>query len=183
MELFAGAAPIALGLAGGLLGLAMGIGPDLIRDRWRKHFRIQLINAMNNGELSYSDLQHLAERWSQDRKAILQSLRVLLSSAISEADDPLHQKADKLRVLLEVHEATEPFAELPENIRLQLKQIGKLLTSNKDSIGQLAASLSTLYAANQRESEKQKKLSVWGFVVGLIGIALSIPGLYITFSK
>lgn len=163
--------------------MAIGIGPDLVKDVWRKGFRNQLTNAINNGELSYSDLQHLAERWNQDRKAVLQSLRVLLSTAISEADNPLHPKAGKLRVLLEVHVATEPFAELPENISLQLKQIGKNLSSNQDSITQLAASLSSLYAKNQRDSEKQKKLSVWGFVVGVIGIALSIPGLYITFAK
>lgn len=183
IDLFAGTAPIALGAVGAIFAMAISIGPDFVKDTWRKRFRAQLASALANGQLSYSDLQHLAERWNQDRKAVLQSLRVLLSTAISEADSSLNANADKLRVLLEVHEATEPFAELPENISLQLKQIGRNLPSDKESISQLAASLSTLYVANQRESDKQKKLSFWGFVVGLIGIALSIPGLYITFAK
>ncbi|MFE8644777.1 hypothetical protein ACFX58_06795 [Sphingomonas sp. NCPPB 2930] len=163
--------------------MAISIGPDFIKDSWRKRFRTQLATALNKGDLSYSDLQHLAERWNQDRKAVLQSLRVLLSAAISDADSSLNQKSEKLRTLLEVHEATEPFSELPENISLQLRQIGKAFPSSNDFITQLAASLSTLYVTNQRESDKQKKLSFWGFVVGLIGIALSIPGLYITFAK
>lgn len=183
IEIFAVTAPIALGAVGAILAMAVSLANDFLKDNWRKRFRVQLAGAISNGDLSYSDLQHLAERWSQERKAVLQSLRVLLSTALSEPDNAVAKNIDKIRVLLEVHEATEPFAELPENISLQLKQIGRNLTSDKDAITQLAASLGTLYAANQREAEKQKWLSVWGFVVGLIGIALSIPGLYITFAK
>jgi hypothetical protein len=183
VEIFAGTAPIALGAAGALFASAIALGPDFVKENWRKRFRAQLACAISAGEVSYTDLQHIAERWNQDRKAILQILRVLLSTALSEPDNPLRSRIDQLRVFLEVHEATEPFAELPENISLQLKQIGRNLSSDKELITQLAASLSTLYVANQRDSEKQKKLSLWGFVVGVIGIALSIPGLYITFAK
>ena len=134
VDIFAGTAPIALGAAGALLAAAIALGPDFIKDNWRKRFRAQLSGAISGGELSYSDLQHIAERWNQDRKAVLQSLGVLLSIALAEPDNPLKSRVDKIRVLLEVHEATEPFAELPENISLHLKQIGRNLSSDKELI-------------------------------------------------
>ena len=56
----------------------------------------------------------MAERWNQDRKSVLQSLRVLLADALSGEQTDLVTATKRIRDLLKEHEAREPFAELPE---------------------------------------------------------------------
>ncbi|HIF9430206.1 TPA: hypothetical protein ACX6R9_002142 [Photobacterium damselae] len=153
---------------------------DSVKTNWRKRFQQQLRKGIINKKLSYNDLQHLAERWSQDRKRILFSLRIILSDAMSGEDENLKDEVDEIKSLLNEHKNKEPFAELPENISLQLSQLEKYLPNNKDSILQLAASLSELYETNQYDLSKQKKLTIWGFVLGVLGLLVGVIGLYST---
>lgn len=180
VSLFVEIAPIAIGAMAALLGSSVPFVIDSAKERWRKRFREQIKLATQSERLSYSDLQHIAERWSQDRNSVLQSLRVLLSDALSGEQKDLAGVTDRIRTLLIEHQAREPFAELPENISIQL---ANLSNSQPEPVTQLAASLSELYSKNQRESKKQKRLGVFGFIVGVIGVLLSIPGIYITFFK
>lgn len=180
ISVIAGVAPVALGAIVGLFGAAVPLVIDFAKERWRTRFREQLGLAVKSGMLSYSDLQHIAERWNQDRKSVLQSLRVLLSDALSGEQADLAIATEHIRTLLRDHQSREPFAELPENISIQL---ANLSGTQPELIAQLAASLGELYSSNQRESKKQKRLGVLGFVVGVIGLLLSVPGVYLGFLK
>lgn len=176
-----GLAPIAVGA---LIASVLAVVPlaiDSAKSNWRKRFRQQLKLGVARETVTFNDLEHLAERWNQDRKAVLQSLRVLLSEALSGEDSELSSHVEKLRSLLAQHESREPYAELPENISLQLAGISATAPSVSGPIGQLAASLGDLYSSNQRDLSRQKKLSFWGFVVGVVGLVLSVPGLYLAF--
>jgi hypothetical protein len=164
-----------------VLGSAFTVLVDWAKEKWRKRFREQLKAAVARETLTYTDLQHVAERWSQDRQAVLQALRVLLSEAVAGEDPALTEKAQFIRQLLGVHQSREPYAELPENISLQLAAISPALASQPNTVPQLAASLSDLYSKNQRELARQKKLAIWGFVVGLLGLLASMPGIYALF--
>jgi hypothetical protein len=176
--------PEILGLAALVLAaLALAIAVfnlivDWPKDRWRTRFREQLKAAVILQSMGYADLQHLAERWNQDRQAVLHSLRMLLSEAIAGEGNSLSERADFLRRLLLEHQAREPYAELPQNISLQLAALQNFSTDRPDAIPQLATSLSDLYSKNQRDLARQKKLTVWGFVVGVLGLLASLPGLY-----
>lgn len=151
---------------------------DWAKEKWKKRFRDQLKAAVIRQSLTYADLQHLAERWNQDRQAVLQSLRVLLSEAIAGEGEGLSERVDFLRQLLIEHQSREPYAELPENISLQLAALSPALMDRPEAVPQLATSLSDLYSKNQRELMRQKRLTVWGFVVGVLGLLASLPGLY-----
>lgn len=76
-----------------------------------------------------------------------------------------------VRKLLEEHQNEEPFAELPENISLQLAAFQK--KSNDEAI-QLATSLSQLYSSNQTKLDKQKKITYYSFGVGLLGVVIAV---------
>lgn len=151
---------------------------DWAKEKWKKRFRDQLTAAVVRQSLNYADLQHLAERWNQDRQAVLQSLRVLLSNAIAGEEEGLSERSDFLRQLLIEHQSREPYAELPENISLQLAALSSELQDRPDAIPQLATSLGELYSKNQRELVRQKRLTIWGFAVGVLGLLASLPGLY-----
>ncbi len=181
ISIFTEVAPAALGAITAVAVSSFVVFVDVAKTKWRGRFRQQLKLALARGQLTFPDLQHMAERWGQDRLALLQSLRVLLAEALAGESELINNKASSIRSLLEQHESREPYAELPENISLQLFQLSQMAPDSSRAIAQLAASLSELYSLNQREVAKQKKLSFWGFVIGVIGLMLSVPGLYIAF--
>lgn len=127
-------------------------------------------------EMTYSDLQHIAENFNQNRHSILSGLREMLSKATA-GDKDLSRSVQKIRDLLETHQQNEPFAELPENISLQLAEIQDNPSSSR--INQLAASLSTLYLSNRRSISKERNIARAGFGVGLLGIIWTVGTYFI----
>lgn len=176
-----GFAPAAVGAIIAVVVSVIPIAIDSARTNWRKRFRQQVKLAIQIENLSFEDLEHISERWFQDRKSVLQSLRILLSEAVSGEDAELAKHCAQVRKLLVQHQAREPYSELPENISLQLARLTESQPESNAAVTQLAASLSELYSTNQRELQKQKKFSLWGFIIGIVGVLLSIPGLYVTF--
>lgn len=164
-------------VVGGLIGTVLGLIPimkEYGEQNWKKQFRRQLTEGIANGNLKYPDIQHIAERWSQDRKAVLLSLRVLLSQAVSGDEDKLREHSDALRQLLHEHEQAEPFAELPENVSLQLSALSSAEGNISTQAAQLANSLSELYASHHKKLRIQTMLAVWSVVFGIAGIIVGI---------
>ncbi|MCH2177020.1 MAG: hypothetical protein MK193_14960 [Lentisphaeria bacterium] len=171
---------------GALFGTVFGIAlilKDSAETNWRKRFREQVKKGIANGALTPSDMPHLYERWSQDRQSVLFSLRIMLSEAIASEDEHLHQKANEIRELISKHEEREPFSELPENISIQLNSLKEGNANMEKPIVQLASSLTDLYSSNKTEITKQKKLAFWGFLVGILGVLISISSLLIAIPK
>jgi|GEM_PF-3472415 len=169
-------------LIGALIGVALGILPivnDSVKNFWRNRFREQVKNGIINEKLKPEDMFHLYERWNQDRQSVLQSLRVMLSDAIAGDDEKLHEKVDGIRNLIVQHEEREPFSELPENISIQLNAIKSENLSAEKSVTQLASSLNELYSSNKFQLERQKKLSFWGFIIGILGVLIGVASLYV----
>lgn len=92
-------------LIGALMGILVAMIPilkDSAESNWKKRFREQVRNGILNGNLKPEDMQHLHERWSQDRQSVLFSLRIMLAEAISAEDEKLKDKADEIRSLISV---------------------------------------------------------------------------------
>jgi hypothetical protein len=174
-----GFSPAVVGVFLGAMVSIIPLAIDTAKSNWRKRFRQQVRSAIQKESLTFEDMEHIAERWSQDRNSVLQSLRIFHSEALSGEDAELANYCIPIRQLLSRHQAREPYAELPQNISLQLSRINEV-NGTADAVAQLASSLSELYSSNQREINKQKKYSFWGFVIGIVGVLLSIPGLYIS---
>ncbi len=154
---------------------------DSARNNWKKRFRQQVKAGITKGQLTYEDMLHISERWSQDRKGILLSLRIMHADAVSGEDEKLSEALASLRELINEHQKNEPFAELPENISIQLNQLTSIMDNpESNKVSQLAASLSELYASNQNELLKQKRFTRWSFVVGAISLFVGAGSLYLS---
>jgi len=155
--------------------LAIGFTPLASSLNENRSNRSSFIEALKKGikseEMTYSDLQHIAENFNQNRQSILSGLRIMLADAIS-GDKDLIESIENIRNLLEVHQKNEPFAELPENISLQLADIQD--NTNNKKIDQLAASLSTLYISHQRSISKEKNIARAGIVIGILSVIWSV---------
>ena len=173
-------------LIGAMFGIFFGVVfilKDSAESNWRKRFRNQVKKGIASGALSTEDIIHIQERWGQDRQSVLFSLRILLSEAVAAEDDELKDKISEIRGLLANHEQREPFSELPENISLQLYSLKDENSAINKQITQLASSLTELYSSNKAELYKQKKFALWGFVVGVLGVLISISSLLIAIPK
>lgn len=171
------AAPI----LGAILGLVVSLIPvlkDTAESNWKRQFRKQVRLGVVKNHLTYVDMQNIAERWSQDRKSILFSLRIMHSEAISGEDEDLSGKLQEIRDLIQAHQDKEPYSELPENISLQLDAISGHGEVHEKQISQLAASLSELYISNQKKLSRQTKFTYWGAIAGVIGVFIGVAGLY-----
>lgn len=181
-ELIVSISVVAASLLGSLAALPVMNGLSGSRDQ--RSFRQALKDGVIKEKITYGDLQHIAECWNQNRKSILYNLRMLLSEAIREEGE-LASSVDYIRELLASHQKNEPFAELPENISIQLNDIqGSLVQNalddvNRNKIDQLAASLSTLYVSNQHSISKEKNMTRAGFFIGLLGITWSVISFFV----
>ncbi|MFT5759758.1 MAG: hypothetical protein ACI9LM_004537 [Alteromonadaceae bacterium] len=165
-------------------GFVLGLSP-LIKDtaerKWKSQFRKQIRLGIINNHLKYNDMLHLAERWFQDRKSIMFSLRIMHSDSVSGEDEDLAKNIDAIRDLMQQHQKQEPYSELPENISIQLSSLNST-PENQETISQLAASLSELYVANQQKFNKQVLFTYWGIIIGIIGLLIGLVGLYFAVS-
>lgn len=143
----------------------------------RNSFIETLKKGIKSEKMTYPDLQHIAENFNQNRQSILSGLRVMLADTTG-GDEDLAESLENIRDLLEAHQKNEPFAELPENISLQLADIQDNPGNKK--IDQLAASLSTLYISHQRSISKEKTMTRAGFAVGIVGVIWSIITYFIS---
>lgn len=175
---------LSLPIAGAVIGLFIGlfsILKDTAESNWKKQFRKQIRSAIIKNDLNHDDMMHIAERWFQDRKAILHSLRVMHSEAVSGEDSELSQRSQCIRELIKYHQDKEPYAELPENISIQLNGISNQSSDLSVKVTQLASSLSDLYSSNQLKLNRQVKLTYLGTITGVVGILIGIAGLYLAF--
>lgn len=172
-----GATPL---IIGAVIGTVIGLVPILketTESKWKKQFRKQVRLGIIKSHLTYEDMQHIAERWSQDRKSILFSLRIMHSEAISGEDEDLAKNIDSIRELIDKHQNQEPYSELPENISIQLNSLNSK-EETKVQVSQLASSLSELYLSNQQKHSRQVKFTYWGAIAGGIGVFIGVAGLY-----
>ena len=137
----------------------------------RSSFIETLKKGIESEKMTYPDLQHIAENFNQNRQSILSGLRVMLADSTG-GDEDLSESLENIRDLLEAHQKNEPFAELPENISLQLADIQDNPSNKK--IDQLAASLSTLYISHQRSISKEKNIARAGIVIGVLSVIWSV---------
>ncbi len=178
VPVFTGIAALIVGAVVGLFFSILPVLKEKAENNWRKQFRKQVRLGIIKNHLTYNDMQHIAERWSQDRKAILFSLRIMHSEAISGEDDELSKNVDVIRELIAKHQKQEPYSELPENISIQLNRLDSNSGDKQEQISQLASSLSDLYSENQQNLSRQIKFTYWGSIAGIIGVFIGVAGLY-----
>ncbi|MBN3170748.1 hypothetical protein [Pectobacterium brasiliense] len=142
---------------------------DLSQSLKRHKYKETIKKAINAGRVKNEDIYLLAERWNVKREKISTVLNLILSDYLNEKDCP-DEPLEKIRNLIVWHQENDPFADLPENIKLQLLHLQKKTDTDHAGILQLSTSLNEIYLSNQRKAKREQRISIVSLLIGLIGL-------------
>lgn len=72
------------------------------------------------------------------------------------------------------HKTQDPYADLPENITLQLQTLNKLCSNSESEIHKLAISLGEFYISKKKGAKIEKMISRVSLFIGLVGTTFTI---------
>ncbi|KGA36278.1 hypothetical protein KU74_07375 [Pectobacterium brasiliense] len=142
---------------------------DIFQSIKRRKCKETIKKAINAGIMKNEDIYLLAERWGVKREKISSVLNLILSDYLNEKDCP-DEPLEKIRNLIVWHQENDPFADLPENIKLQLLHLQKNTDTDHAGILQLSKSLNEIYLSNQRKAKREQRISIVSLLIGLIGL-------------
>jgi uncharacterized membrane protein len=153
------------------------------RAKQRRACKEGIHQGIVSGMLQWDDLEILGHRWNQGRSDIHWILSDLLHESLSSKDENGQALYHKVKELLKTEHNTEPFAELPESIRLHVENVSSRFRENGDEvIRPLAAAICDSIVEAERKSEIQRKLTMWSFFVGIISLFIGVASLVFAIS-
>lgn len=153
------------------------------RTKQRRSCKTDIHQGIENGRLQWEDLEILGQRWKQGRTDIHWILSDLLHESLSSKDEKSKVLYEKVKELLKTEHDTEPFAELPESIRIHVESVSSRFRENGDEvIRPLAAAICDSIVEADRKSESQRKLTMWSFFVGIISLFIGVASLVFAIS-
>ncbi len=139
--------------------------------------------GIENGILQWDDLAVLAQRWNQSRTDIHWILSDLLHESLASKDEKGKVLYQKVKDLLKTEYNTEPFAELPESIRIHVENVSsRFRESGEEVLRPLAAAICDSIVESNKKSEAQRKFSIWSFFVGIISLFIGVASLVFAIS-
>ena len=144
----------------------------------RHSCKSDILQGIEKGMLQWDDLEILAQRWNQSRTDIHWILSDLLHDSLSSKDMKYADLYHNVKDLLETEHNTEPFAELPESIRIHIEGVAtRFRESGIDVLRPLATSICDIIVESDKKAETQRKLTMWSFFVGIISLFVGIVSL------
>lgn len=166
----------------GLSQLAIAV-TDARRKR-RRALKNDIVMGIVNGVLQWEDLEILCQRWRQSRTDLHWILSDILHESLCEEADKSQELYKRVKELLSEQQKAEPFAELPESIRMHIEQLSSRFRENGDEVVRpLAASICDTIIEADRRHEKQKMITKYSFVVGVISLLIGIVSLFFAISQ
>jgi hypothetical protein len=154
-----------------------------VRTKQRRSCKNDIQQGIENGILQWDDLSILAQRWNQNRSDIHWILSDLLHESLSSKDEKEKVLYQKVKELLKTEHNTEPFAELPESIRIHIENVSSRFREGGDEVVRpLAAAICDTIVESNKKSESQRKLTTWSFFVGIISLFIGITSLVFAIS-
>lgn len=151
---------------------------DMSQSLWQYRYETIIKKGIKSGVLLNNDIYILAERWNIDRINISRSLGRVLNNYMN-TDNPDERQLVRLREIMAWHKEQDPYADLPENITLQLHAIKRLHNNSEEEIHQLSISLSELYLSKEKGVRLEKLISRISLLVGILGTGYTIISQYI----
>lgn len=154
------------------------------RKKRRRAFKNDIVKGIVNGMLQWEDLEILCQRWRQSRTDLHWVLSDLLHESLCEEADRSKELYKRIKELLSEQQKAEPFAELPESIRMHMEQLSSRFRENGDEVVRpLAASICDTIIEADRRHEKQKLITKYSFVVGVVSLLVGIASLFFAVSQ
>jgi hypothetical protein len=154
------------------------------RQKRRRAFKNDIQKGIENGMLQWEDLELLCQRWRQSRTDLHYVLSDLLHESLCGEEDKSKTLYKRVKELLFEQQKAEPFAELPESIRMHMEQLSSRFRENGDEVVRpLASSICDTIIEADRRNEKQKTIAKYSFVVGLVSLLVGIASLFFAVSQ
>jgi len=154
-----------------------------VRTKQRRSCKSDIQMGIENGILQWDDLTILAQRWNQSRTDIHWILSDLIHESLSSKNEKEKVLYEKIKELLKTEHNTEPFAELPESIRIHIENVSSRFRDSGDEVLRpLAAAICDTIVESNKKSVAQRKLTTWSFFVGIISLLIGITSLVFAIS-
>lgn len=154
------------------------------RQKRKRSFKNDIMKGLVKGMLQWEDLEILCQRWRQSRTDLHWILSDLLHESFCEEADKGQVLYKRVKELLSAQQKEEPFAELPESIRMHMEQLSSRFRENGDEVVRpLAASICDTIIEADRRHEKQKMITKYSFVVGVVSLLIGIVSLFFAISQ
>jgi len=89
-----------------------------------------------------------------------------------------------LRELISSHNKEEPFADLPDSIRIYMRQLADRLKDDAETfLTPLATTMSEIVIQADRKTQKQQRYTVWSFYITAVSLILGIGSLAFTIAQ
>lgn len=144
----------------------------------RKAIKNDILKGIQKGRLQWEDLEYLCQRWKQSRTDLHWILSDVLHESLSGDSDEDGEQYEQVKKLLAEQQKAEPFAELPESIRIHIEQVSSRFREGGDEVVRpLASSICDTIIEADRRNEKQKTITKYSFIIGLVSLLLGIVSL------
>lgn len=143
-------------------------------------FLEKLEKAATTRELTWVQIQIMAEADTIPRETIGRALRTMLSSAYQDEKANM-QLITNLENNLNSFKNDEPFDQIPQDIKIYLERLrDKLEIQDVTLLEPLANKLRELNDINSREKKTERLKSTLGILIGILGIIAGSIGIILT---
>lgn len=159
----------------------MGFGTSFLADRKnlsKSKCQNDIKQGLQNGTLEPADVDLIAKRWNQDRQGIYWILSNLLRESLISSGKEDQKNIPAIRILIEEHKRLEPYAELPESIRIHMQQVAERFTKDGDKVlSPLATAISDVMIKADKQNDKQWKFTIWSFLITVFSFVVGVASL------
>jgi hypothetical protein len=169
------------GLIGALMAAFIGYfisSITSIKTTQRRSCKNDIKQGIENGLLQWDDLSILAQRWNQSRADMHWILSDLLHESLASKDEKERVIYQKVKELLKTEHNTEPFAELPESIRIHVETVSSRFRENGEEVLRpLATAICDTIVESNKKSEGQRRFTIWSLFIGILSLLIGIASL------
>ena len=121
--------------------------------------------------LSTPDLFLLGQNYKLENSEIETAILKVYSKRMLENGQ--NEKTNLLKKTIEQLKLNEPFANLPESIRIHLLQVTTNTNGEKENLRLLASSITDFIIKAERLNKRERTKSTYGLILGIIGLILT----------
>lgn len=156
------------------------IGNEFAEFLLRRSLRFKIESALRKKYYSKNDIDVLAKSLGFQSK-VAHKVCLKIQSKIIEGKLPdIENKKEILDQIIIDYEKSQPFEELPPDIKYSLIAINNNYKGEYGDIDRLNISIKSILDNNDKESKKQRYINYISFAIGILSFAFAI---YTQFSK
>lgn len=144
-----------------------------------KRLKNDIRESFVNSKPSWEQIKiMLATEGDLSTKHLKSIIQLLIRESLTDKENKLNDKAEILESYLRKIEESEPFDDMPEDIKLLLERIKEKIKPESQILDPLVTHLRNLLKLNSKEAKKHKIMAYAGILLAVIGLSWSIYSHY-----